>query len=86
MITLKSGKCSKDSCIIHAKLLGKRARFRVQAVTAPARGTHARLLEHITGCLLTFVSVPRDIDIRPFTLVIILIKAIQFCLNNETNN
>ncbi len=29
MITLKSGICSTDNCISHAKLLGKRARFRV---------------------------------------------------------
>jgi hypothetical protein len=37
MITLKSGICSKESCIIHAKLLGKRARFRVCALKPKSR-------------------------------------------------
>ncbi len=47
MITLKSGICSKDSCISHAKLLGKRARFRVHPVTAGATVTVGELTKVI---------------------------------------
>jgi hypothetical protein len=51
MITLKSGICSKDSCISHAKLLGKRARFRVCDITSMLMcGTFQEKLSVQVGC------------------------------------
>ncbi len=49
MITLKSGICSKDSCISHAKLLGKRARFRVLRLSGTANNNHESGLDGMYG-------------------------------------